>query len=104
MKYTCPCCGYKTLDEPANGTYGICCNCGWEDDLIQNEDPDYEGGANGICLREAQYEYLKVTETPSEFEKDPEWCLLAPPSIKSRLKDSRTNFIVSRKGEVNKLN
>jgi rubrerythrin len=24
MKYTCPCCGYKTLDEEPPGTYDIC--------------------------------------------------------------------------------
>ncbi|MGL6587696.1 CPCC family cysteine-rich protein, partial [Aeromonas hydrophila] len=46
MKYTCPCWGYKTLDEPAIGTFDICEFCGWEDDLVQNSDPDYEGGAN----------------------------------------------------------
>src|SRR5579885_3179586 len=30
VKYSCPCCGYKTLDE--RGGYDICPVCFWEDD------------------------------------------------------------------------
>ncbi|GGY85669.1 hypothetical protein GCM10011613_33190 [Cellvibrio zantedeschiae] len=102
LKHTCPCCGYKTLDEPAKGTYDICELCGWEDDLVQNEDPDYEGGANGICLREAQHEFLKEFQGAGEYEKDAEWRLLEPPSKESRLKNSKTNFIVNSDGEAKK--
>ena len=47
LKYTCTCCGYKTLEEPAGGTHEICELCDWEDDFVQTSDPDYEGGANG---------------------------------------------------------
>ena len=53
-KYTCPCCGYKTLDEEPPGTYDICAICFWEDEPIQFEDPDYEGGANRPSLKTAQ--------------------------------------------------
>lgn len=35
MKYTCPCCGYKTLDEEPTDTYEICKICFWEDDETQ---------------------------------------------------------------------
>jgi len=56
MKYTCPCCGYKTLEEPP-GDYDICKICYWEDDPVQNEDPDFEGGANEVSLRQAQRNY-----------------------------------------------
>lgn len=35
MKYTCPCCGYKTLDEEPTDTYAICKICFWEDDGVQ---------------------------------------------------------------------
>lgn len=83
MKYTCPCCGYKTLDEQPRGTYEICLLCFWEDDPVQYEDPDYEGGANGISLREAQKNvllfgvseacYVKHVDKRSQFEKDPNW-------------------------------
>ncbi|WP_420883151.1 CPCC family cysteine-rich protein [Vibrio neptunius] len=34
MKYTCPCCGYNTFDEPVKGTYDIGELCGWEDDWV----------------------------------------------------------------------
>ncbi len=49
-KVTCPCCGYKTIEEE----YDICPICSWENDLIQKDDPDYSGGANGPSLKEAQ--------------------------------------------------
>ncbi|MBC6973621.1 hypothetical protein H9I32_14995 [Bacillus sp. Xin] len=54
MKYTCPCCGYKTLEEEPPGTFDICSICFWEDDNVQFDDPDYEGGANEESLRQYQ--------------------------------------------------
>lgn len=33
-KYTCPCCGYKTLEEEVRGSYEICPICFWEDDSV----------------------------------------------------------------------
>jgi Cysteine-rich CPCC len=59
MKYACPCCGHKTFSQPPNGTYDLCEVCFWEDDGIQFEDPNYEGGANRVSLRQAQKNYLK---------------------------------------------
>jgi hypothetical protein len=59
MKYACPCCGHKTFYRPPNGTYDLCEVCFWEDDGVQFEDPDYEGGANKVSLRQAQKNYLK---------------------------------------------
>ncbi len=53
MKYTCPCCGYKTLEEEPPGTYEICNICFWEDDSVQFKEPDYEGGANEVSLKQA---------------------------------------------------
>lgn len=32
MKFTCPCCGYKTMKGKPPGTYEICEICFWEDD------------------------------------------------------------------------
>ncbi|MEH6449970.1 MAG: CPCC family cysteine-rich protein [Oleispira sp.] len=100
MKFACPCCGYKTLDEPATGTYDICELCGWEDDPVQSGDPDYEGGANGICLREAQYEFLEESVDVEEYVQDEDWKLLRAPTSASRLKNSKTNFIANSNGEV----
>lgn len=84
-KYTCPCCGYKTLDEPCS--WEICCICGWEDDPIQSEDVDVDGGANVPSLRQAQKNFkkfgvceewmiscaIKPEEYEKEYEKDLDW-------------------------------
>lgn len=58
-KFACPCCGYKTFRQEPNGSYDICEVCFWEDDPIQLEDPDYEGGANPMLLRQAQQNFLE---------------------------------------------
>ena len=84
MKYTCSCCGYKTLDEKPPGTYDICPICFWEDDAVQFDDPDYEGGANEVSLRQAQKNFVEFgacdrkalshVRSPGENdERDAEW-------------------------------
>jgi len=78
IKFTCPCCGYKTLDEQPPGTYEICGLCRWEDDSVQFKDPDYEGGANRESLRAAQYNFLKEFESDKDtfgYEKDKDWVI-----------------------------
>lgn len=55
-KYTCPCCGYKTLDDEHE--YDIYPICFWEDDLFQFENVDLLG-ANPVSLREAQQNFIK---------------------------------------------
>jgi len=83
-KYTCPCCGYKTLPEKPPGTFNICDICFWEDDGYQLDNPDYEGGANHPSLRQAQKNFLDFGATerrlleyvrkPTEKDaKDPQW-------------------------------
>jgi len=59
MKFTCPCCSYMTLSHPQRGSYDICEVCFWEDDGVQLEDPDYEGGANKVSLRQGQRNFFK---------------------------------------------
>ena len=84
MSYTCPCCGYKTLDEEPPGTYDICCICFWEDDVLQFNEPGYDGEANKPSLIEAQLNslhfgasdknLLDFVRKPTEFDlKDPTW-------------------------------
>ena len=55
---SCPCCGYRTLDEPAS--YDICNVCWWEDDGQDNENADIGmGGPNyGISLTKARYNFI----------------------------------------------
>lgn len=59
MKYACPCCGYLTYDYEPCGDYDICPVCYWEDDKVQNEDPEYAGGANHVSLNEARDNFKK---------------------------------------------
>ncbi len=84
VRYTCPCCGYQTLVEEPPGTYDICRICFWEDDGVQFDDPDFEGGANTVSLRQAQQNYIQFgaserlfsdsVRKPNEHDrKDPDW-------------------------------
>ena len=84
MKYTCPCCGYKTIEEEPPGTYEICNICFWEEDPVQFKEPDYEGGASEVSLRQAQENLLVfgacekrcielVRKPTSEDVKDASW-------------------------------
>jgi hypothetical protein len=57
--YPCNCCGFLTLTDPALGSYEICPVCLWEDDAVQNEDPDFAGGANSVSLTEARENYVR---------------------------------------------
>lgn len=86
MKYTCPCCGYKTLPEEPSDTFYICEICGWEDDGVQFYNPDIEGGANEVSLKQAQKNFIKFGASEERFVenvrkpneediKDPYWKL-----------------------------
>jgi hypothetical protein len=51
----CMCCQRNSL--PSRSAYEICPVCGWQDDDIQNDDPDLEGGANEMSLNQAKEAY-----------------------------------------------
>ena len=88
-KYFCPCCGYKTIDDDGlgrgiRGTFDICEICYWKDSILQTANPDYEGGANGIPLRQAQKNLMQfgasdkrvisfVRKTNEHDTRDSEW-------------------------------
>lgn len=57
--YPCPCCGYLTLSENTHFTFEICPICNWEDDYVQFNDPDWEGGANDYSLNQSRQNYKK---------------------------------------------
>jgi hypothetical protein len=80
-KFTCPCCGYKTIDS--DGNYEICPICFWEDDPFQKMN-EYDVGANTIPLVEAQKNYIRygaceekathVVRKPTvKDRRDPDW-------------------------------
>ena len=85
MRYTCPCCGYKTLQE--RFLFDICDICYWEDDNVQAVNPDVEGGANVVSLRQAQKNFVRfgaceenmrnVVRKPTIYdERDTNWRML----------------------------
>ena len=78
-KFTCPCCGYKTLDSISPGSHLICEICFWEDDPVQFEDPDFEGGANAVSLRQAQRNFATIGCVEKRFLDH-----VRPPSGKDR--------------------
>ena len=67
--HPCPCCKYLTLSERANSTFEICPVCFWEDDNVQNADPNYSGGANSISLNEAKRAYRQFGAIKAEYTK-----------------------------------
>ncbi len=65
-KYHCPCCMYYTLDD-IPGHFNICPVCFQEDDNIQRDNPDYEGGANDISLNKARENYKKIGAMSEDY-------------------------------------
>ena len=56
-KIKCACCGSLEVPAGEEGLYYICNKCGWENDEIQRNKPDYEGGANKMSLNQAKKAY-----------------------------------------------
>ena len=52
-----------------NGSFDICEVCFWEDDPVQLENPDYEGGANKVSLRQGQINFSKFGACEREMIK-----------------------------------
>lgn len=61
-RFACPCCGYLTYPKPIDDpemSFGICEVCFWENDNVQLDAPDHEGGANSMSLNQAKTNFLK---------------------------------------------
>ena len=82
-RYTCPCCGYRTLKERP-GNYSICHVCFWEDDPVQLLDPWCVSGANKVSLQQAQQNFATGGVSEPRFKgnvkgvlagdvRDPSW-------------------------------
>ncbi len=57
MKYTCPCCSYKTFDREDH-LWDICKVCYWESCPIGNNNPLQVTGPNPMCLADAQQNFI----------------------------------------------
>ena len=68
-KYKCECCGCYTLKEEPPSTYEICEVCYWEEDYVQNKDPDFPGGANEVSLNQARKNYALFGAIEKKFIK-----------------------------------
>jgi Cysteine-rich CPCC len=88
MKFTCPCCGYKTFHREDH-LWDICEVCFWESCPIQNVDPNYLGGPNHISLAEAQANFVNfgacekcsidsVRPPAADETKDSNWQFVTP--------------------------
>lgn len=58
-KHKCPVCGKYDFEYWNSMEY--CDVCGWGDDAIQENDPDYKGGENRMSLKEARSAWEKGT-------------------------------------------
>ncbi|MBN9378024.1 MAG: hydrolase [Chlamydiales bacterium 38-26] len=67
--YPCPCCGFLTISEPPPGTYEICPICNWEDDIVQYNNIDFQGGANEESLNKARQNFKKFKASSLKFIK-----------------------------------
>ena len=59
-KHMCPVCG--RYEFPDVDSFDVCDVCGWEDDGVQADDPDYTGGANKMSLNQARQAYTEGRE------------------------------------------
>ena len=57
--FPCICCGQLTRSRLAPGSYEVCENCGWEDDPMQFDNPNFAGGANRVSLATARENYAE---------------------------------------------
>lgn len=67
MRYLCPCCHYKTLEE--RGGYDICPVCFWEDDGQDDEDAETNRvfGPNHMSLTQARANYRRFGACQQRF-------------------------------------
>ena len=56
-KNICVCCGKIEVE-----LFDICEVCDWQNDPLQNDMPDYTGGANIMSLNQAKEEYFKLNK------------------------------------------
>ena len=59
----CACCDCWT----SPGKHEICSNCEWQQDDVQEDDPTFDAGGNGVCLNDARENYLRMGVSEVRF-------------------------------------
>ncbi len=59
-KHKCPVCGQYEFSR--KDSFEVCEICGWEDDSLQEDEPDYAGGANRLSLNQFRKEWIEENE------------------------------------------
>ena len=55
--FKCPVCGKFEFEH--DNDFDVCEVCHWQNDGVQNDDPDYFGGANWMTLNKARANWEK---------------------------------------------
>lgn len=66
MKYKCPICGKAEFSS--ENSFEICNHCGWQNDGIQNEDPNFWGGANDLSLKDYRKNYQELLKVDPKYK------------------------------------
>ena len=61
---TCPICGKHTFEDE----FDICPECGWEHDIMQYQNSDYVGGANGLSQNQYKQMYTELVSTHPDYK------------------------------------
>lgn len=64
--HKCKVCGLSDIEH----AFAICRVCGWEDDIIQNNDKDYIGGANNMSFNQYKKFWKENKEDILKNHKD----------------------------------
>lgn len=67
-KYKCPVCSRYEFEFESD--HDICPFCGWENDGVQNDDHDYEEGANVMSLNQTKKWYNEQIKKNKNFRWD----------------------------------
>ena len=62
--FLCPVCG--SYEFARSGDFDICPKCGWENDRLQFDNPDFAGGANEMSLNEYKENYRRMTDNEKQ--------------------------------------
>jgi len=68
-KFSCACCGYYVFDYDPVETHSVCPVCYWEEDIVQESDPKFKGGANNLSLFEAKINYKEFGAIEEKFKQ-----------------------------------